>query len=1168
MTKTLASVSLEAKYTLESGRVFITGLQALVRLPLAQKQRDRRAGHNTAGYITGYRGSPLGTYDDQLQKAQQHLDGHDIVFQPGVNEDLAATAVWGSQQSELDGEGRYDGVFAIWYGKGPGVDRSGDAFRHGNLAGSSRLGGVLVLTGDDHTCESSTTCHQSEYALLDAMIPVLNPAGVQEVVDYGVYGWALSRYSGCWVGIKCVKDTVEATASIDIDPERIAVSVPPDFALPADGLNIRRVDTPQAQEYRLHNFKIEAVRAFARHNPLDRVVIDAPQARIGIATAGKTYLDVRQALDELGLSESDAAHWGVRLYKLALTWPIEPAGARRFAAGLDLLIVVEEKRPLIESQLKDLLYGDPDAPAIIGKRDEGGHTLFPSEMALDPNRIAIALGDRLLARRADPELAERVARLKSYARPKGMAEILDRRFYFCSGCPHNSSTVLPEGSRGYAGIGCSWMAQFMERSTTGYTQMGAEGLSWVGEAPFSRRKHMFQNLGDGTYFHSGLLAVRAAVAARTNITYKILYNDAVAMTGGQHHDGPLTVPVITRQVHAEGVARIAVVSDEPQKYESGAEFAPGTTIHHRDELQAVQRELRAIAGTTVLVYDQTCAAEKRRRRKRNTHPDPPKRLFINPAVCEGCGDCGVQSNCVSLYPLETEFGRKRTIDQSSCNKDYSCVKGFCPSFVTVHGGSLRKGRVTTTGDESFPPLPEPTLPGLERPYSILVTGVGGTGVVTIGAILGMAAHLEGKGCGILDMAGLAQKGGSVWSHLRIGAQPSDIKTIRIAAGGADLILGCDIVVAASGKTLAAAREGTTMALINTQEVMPGDFTRQPDMHFPTDALRRRIGDAVGTGRAEFIDAGRIASALFGDAIATNMFMLGFAYQKGRIPVSAEAIGQAIEVNGAGVTMNRAAFLWGRRAAADLQAVASFAAPPPARNSVLRLSTSLDEVIARRTEFLIAYQDAAYAEGYRRFVARVQQAEAAQAPGKSGLAEAVARYYFKLLAYKDEYEVARLYTDRSFELALREQFAGNFHLELNLAPPLFSRRDPVTGVPAKRTFGPWMLTVFRLLAKARRLRGTAFDPFGYTEERRMERRLIAEYEKVIATALAGLSPGNHATAVELASVPEHIRGFGHVKARHRIEAKRLEAVLLDRFAEAGAPERVVAQAKLDVAMPGS
>jgi indolepyruvate ferredoxin oxidoreductase len=1146
---TLKTVQLDDKYTLTQGRIFITGTQALVRLSMTQRQRDQQEGHHTAGYISGYRGSPLGGLDDQLGKAKKYLEQHHTLFVPGINEDLAATTIWGAQQAHLSGEGKYDGVFGMWYGKGPGVDRTGDAFRHANLAGTAQLGGVLVLMGDDHTCESSSTCHQSEFAMVDAMIPVLSPSGVQEILDFGLIGWALSRYSGCWVGIKCVKDTVEATATIDVDINRVKIQIPQDFALPPDGLNIRQPDTPHAQEARLHRYKLNAARAFARDNALDRIVIGAPGATLGVITHGKSYLDVLQALDDLNLSEQAAAVMGLRIYKVGMVWPLEPEGALRFAEGLNKILVVEEKRSLLEFQLKEQFYGRAGAPVIIGKQDEAGQTLFQSEMALDSNQIAIALGERLLELGSSPSLRLRIEELRAYQVVKGDTELLARSYYFCSGCPHSSSTVLPEGSKGYAGIGCHWMAQSMDRSTLGYTHMGGEGMVWVGEAPFSKRKHMFQNIGDGTYFHSGYLGIRAAVSAGTNITFKILFNDAVAMTGGQKHDGALTVPAIAHQVSAEGVKRIVVVSDEPHKYPLETAWPAGVTFHHRDELDNVQREIREVQGTSVLIYDQTCAAEKRRRRKRGTFPDPAKRIVINDLVCEGCGDCGVKSNCVSVQPVETEFGRKRAIDQSSCNKDYSCVNGFCPSFVTVVGGSLRKPEAAVQG-QAVPLLPEPMRPSIDdRVYSILVAGMGGTGVVTIGAILGMAAHLEGRGCGLLDMAGLAQKGGSVWSHLRFGPDPQSIKTIRIAAGGADLVLGCDLIVAGNTKTLAATRHGSTYVLANTQETMPGAFTRNADMQYPTQALRRNIVEAVGQERAEFVDSGRIATALLGDSIAANMFMLGFAYQRGLIPLSATSIESAIELNGAAKKMNTEAFRWGRQAAVNPQAVEQLLAAKAAGQG-MRISPepvkTLDEVIAVRHQFLTAYQSSAYAQRYSALVEQVRNAEQRLGNGRSELTQGVAKYYFKLLAIKDEYEVARLHVESGFLDRISQQFEGDYKLVFNLAPPLFAKRDPHTGLPKKSEFGPWIVPVFRLLAKLRGLRGTALDVFGYSVERRQERALIQRYEAVIAEVLPLLEDGgaHYDTLLELVSLPEQIRGYGHVRAKAMALARQRESVLLD------------------------
>jgi indolepyruvate ferredoxin oxidoreductase len=1145
---TLSSVALDDKYTLQSGRVYITGTQALVRLPIMQHLRDRAAGITSGCYISGYRGSPLGGFDQQLWAAGKHLTAHNIVFQPGVNEDLAATACWGTQQAHFDGDNKYDGVYAIWYGKGPGVDRTGDAFRHGNLAGSASLGGVICLMGDDHTCESSTTAHQSEFAMVDAMMPILNPAGVQELLDYGLYGWALSRYSGCWVGLKCMKDTIDASASVNVDAQRVRIVVPSNFKMPEGGLNIRWPDAPLEQEARLHTYKLEAAKAFALANKLDRIVMDSPNAKLGIATCGKSYMDVRQALQYLGIDDAEAARLGLRIYKIGMTWPLEPSGAAKFAEGLDKIIVVEEKRGLIEPQLKEILYGKTGAPEVVGKRDEVGKILFRSNAALDPNEIAVAIGHRLLARVSDAQLAACVAEQERLEARVAEKPAMDRTPYFCSGCPHNTGTRVPEGSRALAGIGCHFMAQWMDRSTAGYTQMGGEGASWVGEAPFVKTSHMFQNIGDGTYYHSGLLAVRAAAASGVNVTYKILYNDAVAMTGGQHVDGPLTVPQITLQVYGEGAKKIAVVTDEPEKYASDVEWAPGVTVHHRDDYDQVQREFREIPGLSVIIYDQTCAAEKRRRRKRNQYPDPAKRAFINDLVCEGCGDCGVKSNCVSVLPLETEFGRKRAIDQSSCNKDFSCVKGFCPSFVTVHGGGVRKGRSSPAGqnvETLFAAVPEPQMPKLDQPYGIMVTGVGGTGVVTIGAIVGMAAHLENKGFGALDMAGLAQKGGAVWSHLQIAAKPEDIRTVRLGAGGAKLVLGCDFVVSASQKTMDTTREGTRM-VVNTHQQMTGEFTRNANIQFPGQSLKRTITKGVGEANAEFVEATRIATALIGDSIATNLFMLGYAFQKGLVPVSSEAVNKAIELNGAAVKMNQVAFLWGRRAAVDLAAVERLIAPKVDVAATAEISHTLEETVARRVTFLTGYQDAAYAEKYRSLVERVKQAETLRTKGLTGFSEAVARYYFKLLAYKDEYEVARLYADPAFMQKIKSQFEGDYKLHFHLAPPLLAKRDPGTGELRKAEYGTWVFTAFKLLAKLRGLRGTAFDVFGYTQERRMERQLIGEYEATIDELVGNLGSDNHALAVKIASIPEEIRGYGHVKERNLGIAKAKQADLLAAF----------------------
>jgi len=1146
---TLRPVSLDDKYDLGQSQVFVTGYHALIRALLMQKERDRRAGINTAGYVTGYRGSPLGGLDQQMVRAGRQLAASDVKFQPGINEELAATAIWGSQQSELRGEGKFDGVFGMWYGKGPGVDRSGDVFRHANMAGTAKNGGVIALMGDDHTAESSTTAHQSEFHFVDVMMPILNPAGVQEIVDYALYGWAMSRYTGTWTALKCMHETVESTGVIDGSVDRIKLVTPTDFVMPDGGLNICLVDTILGQEARLHDFKRDAMLAFLRANRINKTITTGGRApKIGIITTGKAYLDVRQAFDELGIDEVRCNDLGIRLFKIGCPWPIARQELTDFAAGLDLIIVVEEKRSLIEVQVREELYGTANQPVCIGKKDEDGNWLFPVKGALDANDVAIAIGERILRYiGANDEIAAHVARLKSAQH--ALAETNDvavRIPYFCSGCPHNTSTRVPDGSRAYAGIGCHYMAQWMERKTLGFTQMGGEGANWIGEAPFSNRDHVFQNLGDGTYNHSGYLAIRAAIASGVKMTYKILYNDAVAMTGGQQHDGTLTVPQIARQVAAEGASRVVVVTDEPWKYAEDTDWPRGLTVHHRDELDAVQRELSTVPRVSVLIYDQTCAAEKRRRRKRGTFPDPDKRVVINDLVCEGCGDCGQKSNCVSVQPLATEWGRKRTIDQSSCNKDYSCLKGFCPSFVTVHGAKLKKGE-SVAEPANWAALPAPTMPLANHPYSIIVTGVGGTGIVTVGAILGMAAHLEGKGVGIIDMAGLAQKGGAVYSHIRIANTADDIHAIRVAAAGADLVLGGDIVVVGNKKVLGAIKPGNTRVVVNTAEFLPGDFTRNADFSLPTERLKRAITGAAGQGRSHFVDASRLATALLGNSIGANMFMLGYAYQLGALPVSGEALEKAIEMNGEAVKMNIAAFRYGRRAAVDPQAVAALVAPAPQQqNDSLKLSESLDEIIARREAFLTAYQSGRYAKRYRALVDKVRAAESAKTPEQTALSEAVARYLFKLMAYKDEYEVARLHSDTGFVERVKAQFDGDLRLEFHLAPPLLAKTDPRTGEPKKMSFGPRMLTAFRVLSKFKFLRGTALDPFGYSHERQTERQLIADYEALVATILAGLTPGNHATAVALASIPEKIRGYGPVKQRHLAAAKAEENALREQF----------------------
>ena len=1143
---TLHDVALDDKFDLGKERIFLSGAQAIVRMLLMQRERDRRTGLNTAGFVSGYRGSPLGGLDLQLWKAKKQLCQSNVHFEPGLNEELAATAVWGSQQSELLGEGKYDGVFGLWYGKGPGVDRSGDVFRHANLAGSSKHGGALALMGDDHTAESSTLAHATEFLFVDTMIPILNPAGVQELIDYGLFGYALSRFAGTWTAIKCVKDNIESTASVDVSLDRLKIVIP-EFAMPAGGLNIRNEIDTLGQEERLHEHKRGAVSAFIRANDINRIIFSGGQApKIGIITVGKSYLDVRQALGDLGIDEARAAELGLRLFKVGCPWPLDFEHLRDFARGLEMIIVVEEKRSLIEVQVREVLYGTSMQPLVVGKKDERGNWLFPAKGALDPNDIAIAVGERIL-RVIGPveEVAQKVARIRQFqAMLSETKDIGSRTPFFCSGCPHNSSTKVPEGSIAGAGIGCHFMSLWMDRSTVGFTAMGGEGAQWVGQALFSRREHFFQNLGDGTYNHSGILAMRFARAAGVNITYKILFNDAVAMTGGQPLEGQLTVDMIARQVRAEGIERIAVVSDDPEKYKGVVAFPAGSTVHHRDDMDQVQRDLREVKGVSVLIYDQTCAAEKRRRRKRGAYPDPDKRVIINELVCEGCGDCGVQSNCVSVQPVETEFGRKRRIDQSSCNKDFSCLNGFCPSFVTVHGAKIRRAEGAAGSADPLEGVPDPAPFPIDNGWAAIIDGVGGTGVVTVGAVLGMAAHLEGKGCGLIDMAGLAQKGGSVFTHVRIAASPDDIHAIRVSAGKADLVLGCDLVVSGAKKVLAAVRSHHTIFVANTAEVMPGEFTRAADFSLPIERLKKAIREAAGDERSHFFDATRTASALFGNSLGANMFMLGFAYQHGGLPIGAEAIERAIELNGEAVAMNVAAFRWGRRAAHQPEFVRALVAKQDAP-TVRPIAATLDDVIARRVEFLTAYQSHRYAKRYERRVAELRAAEAKAAPGSTAVSEAVARNLFKLMAVKDEYEVARLYTDGSFERQLSSQFQSFEKLEFHLAPPILGRKG-TDGKPRKSSFGPWMMRAFGVLAKMRSLRGTPLDIFGYGEERRLERRLLAVYEGDLDLILKSISRSKIEAAAALASVPALIRGYGHVKQTNASKAADERIRLIDRL----------------------
>ncbi|MFK7745447.1 MAG: indolepyruvate ferredoxin oxidoreductase family protein [Roseobacter sp.] len=1112
-------ITLNDRYDLEKSPVLLNGTQALVRLTMMQKALDKVAGLNTAGLVTGYRGSPLGAVDMQMTRALKHLAASDITFQPGLNEDLAATALWGSQQAELRGEGKYDGVFGLWYGKGPGVDRSGDVMRHANMAGSSAKGGVLMAMGDDHTGESSTVLHQSEFAMVDAYMPVVSPAGVQEVLDYGIYGYALSRFAGLWVGIKTMKDTVEVTSVVETGLGRYSF-VTPDFDMPDGGLNIRLVDDRIEQEARLIDYKRHAAEAFAHANKMDKRVWGKPGAKIGFVAAGKNWLDLEHALNLLNINAAEADRLGLTTYKVAQTWPLDMKSFEAWAEGLDLIVVVEEKRKLIEVQIKEALFDNRAGRRVVGGTRDGA-AFFSSKWALDPIEIATKLGQVLLdeGRNADGITAG-LAMLDEARRSDNAEEIAARLPYFCSGCPHNSSTKVPEGARAYAGIGCHFMAQWMDRETLGYTHMGGEGANWIGEAPFSTRSHVFQNIGDGTYNHSGVQAIRAALSAGTNITYKILYNDAVAMTGGQGNDGDLDAPRIVKELQAMGVRTLAVVYDEKEDVDFAA--FKGVEVYERASLQTVQEQFAKIEGVSAIVYIQTCAAEKRRRRKRGLFPDPDKRLFINTDVCEGCGDCGVQSNCVSIVPKETALGRKRAIDQSSCNKDFSCIKGFCPSFVTLEGAKIRKDPTTKV---DIPALPEPMLPSIEGTWNVVVTGVGGTGVVTIGAILAQAAHIDGKGAGMMEMAGLAQKGGAVHIHCRIAEKPGDIKAIRVATGEADVLIGGDLVVSAGSKTLGLTRAGHTGAVVNSHEIITGDFTRDTEFKLPSErlslALQARLQDKL-----DLFDASDLAKAALGDSIFSNMIVFGACWQRGFIPLSFGAIVQAIELNGAAVQQNLKAFELGRWAVLYPDEAARLVQP-----NVVDLPKTTAEHIDLRAVQLTAYQSKRLAKRYRKFVDKIEH----ESVRKSAL-----RGYHKLLSYKDEYEVARLLLS-SREKA-RVEFEGDFKMSFNLAPPLLSKMGP-DGRPMKRTFGPWLERPLRVLARLKVLRGTPLDIFGYTAERKMERALIKQYEKDMAAVLPKLTASNEDAIAALAELPMQIKGFGPVKAANEAKAaKRREELL--------------------------
>ena len=1171
--KALETATLDDKYTIGHGRAFMSGVQALVRLPMLQQTRDALAGVKTAGFISGYRGSPLGGYDQALWAAKKHLAAQHIVFQPGVNEELAATAVWGTQQLDLYPQSKkFDGVFGIWYGKGPGVDRCSDVFKHANMAGTAQYGGVIAVAGDDHISKSSTAAHQSDHIFKACGLPVFFPSSVQEILDMGLHAIAMSRFSGLWSGMKTIQEIVESSSSVSVDPERVNIVLPEDFQVPPGGLHIRWPDAPLAQEARLMDYKWYAALAYVRANKLNYNVIAGPRDRFGIIASGKAFNDTRQALADLGLDDETCHQLGIRLHKVNVVWPLEASITRDFALGLQEILVVEEKRQVIEYQIKEELYNwrADVRPNVLGKFDEpegdqsGGewgranpsdNWLLRAKADLSPAIIAKAIAKRLAKLGVPAEIVTRMELRLSViaARERALAETKidtgERAPWFCSGCPHNTSTRVPEGSRAVAGIGCHYMATWMDRSTSTFTQMGGEGVSWVGQAPFTRDAHVFANLGDGTYFHSGLLAIRQAIASGVNITYKILYNDAVAMTGGQpigERPEGHSVLQIMQSLVAEGVAKLVIVTDEPEKYD-GAKLLDGVTVHHRDELDRIQREFRELKGTTAIIYDQTCATEKRRRRKRGTLVDPAKRVVINELVCEGCGDCSVQSNCLSVEPLETEFGRKRRINQNTCNKDYSCVKGFCPSFVTVEGGSLKKPKKEKKGDlASLPAIPEPVLPGAENAWGIVVGGVGGTGVITIGQLLGMAAHLEGKGVVTQDAGGLAQKGGATWSHVQIANRPEAIYTTKVDTAKADLVIGCDPIVTASPYTLAAMQPGRTFVAMNSHGAPTAAFVSDPNWKFPGANCESAVGAAVGPGLLASFDAEQVAVQLIGDSIYTNPLLLGFAWQKGRVPLSQASLLRAIELNGVQVENNKAAFEWGRRCAHNLAAVQALFKAAQVIEFVKK--PSLAEMLNKRIAFLTAYQHAAYARTYQDFVEKVRAAEAPF--GKTTLTEAVARYLFKLMAYKDEYEVARLHIDSGFLNRVNAMFEGDFKLNYHLAPPLLASKND-KGELQKQQFGPWMTTVFRLLARLKGLRGTPFDVFGRSEERKVERALIAEYCVSIEEVLARLKPENHGAALEIARIPELIKGYGHVKARHLQAARPQWAALMQAFRQPAA-----------------
>lgn len=1147
----LRDVQLTDKYELEDGMAFMSGLQALARIPIVMRRRDLARGFKTAGFISGYRGSPLGAYDLEINRAKKYLKELDIKFLPGVNEDLAATAVWGTQQINLlPGGSDYEGVFGIWYGKAPGVDRSGDVMRHANAYGTSPKGGVLAIVGDDHACKSSTLSCQSDHALYAMQIPQLYPASVAEFVEYGVLGIEMSRYSGCWTALKVTSENVETSGTVDLSKEHIDIQYPTDdeFKMPPGGVHIRNNDKPRDVDWRLQNFKLFACHAFARKNNIDRIMIDAKKPKFGIITAGKSYGDVSQALVELGIDDKVAEKIGLRVYKVGMTWPLEPQGVQDFVKGLDEILIVEEKRELIEYQLKQQIFNwdIKDRPRVVGKYDNKGKRLLPLHNDQSVGMVAHVIAKRLEPFYSSPQIEKALKFFEGRENDmEGYMPPSLRRPYYCAGCPHNTSTKVPDDSFAMVGIGCHYMVQWMDRNSAMCTHMGGEGVPFIGMADYTKRKHIFANLGDGTYFHSGSLAIRAAVAAEINITYKILYNDAVAMTGGQHVDGDMPVYRVAQQVMAEGIKKAWILSERPEMYKDRFGIPKDVEVLDRNQLENIMEECKNTLGTTVIIYDQTCAAEKRRRRKRGQYPDPAKRVFINDKVCEGCGDCSVQSNCVAVQPVETEYGRKRKINQSACNKDFSCLKGFCPSFVTIYGGEVKKTKADG-GDDIFSNIPEPKQSKLEHAYNIMVTGIGGTGVLTVGALLGMAAHLEEKFCRNLDMTGLAQKGGEVLSHVRISNTPVDLRIGHIMTGSADLLLACDIVSAVGGTSYETLHPSRTHAVVNTNNTPVADFVTNNEIDFHEGQVRDTLLKVLKPEGQNFVPATEIARTLMGDEIATNIFVVGYAWQKGLIPLTKKSIFRAIELNGVAIDANKKAFNYGRLAAHDPETVTEMVKTVKGDGKREPIAITLDDIIAKRSKYLSEYQNDAYAKRYTDLVEKVKSAESHVVSNSTLLSETVAKYLHKLMAYKDEYEVARLYTDGEFMDKLKSEFGGKYKLEFNLAPPIMPGKDPATGRPKKRQFGPWMLSAFRLLSKMKGLRGTPLDVFGYSEERKKERALIEQYTADVNHVIKYLNKENLDAAIALLSVPDQIRGYGPVKDGNMEHAAKLREDLMDKF----------------------